>query len=173
MILKLDSIPATGFKARLEERGESFKDVFRKSGYILTGPIGAVLDITLEKGGVYINGSITALFKVSCGRCLEDFDFKVDTPVALFLKKLSDLKGEVELNASDMDVNALAGDEIDTSEILLSQIAMELPLRALCSEDCRGLCQRCGAELNKEPCRCVAEDEVDARLAALKGFKVQ
>jgi len=170
MIIKIDTIPATGFKVRLEE---SFKDVFGKSEYILTGPVLAALDITVSKGSVYIDGRVSAAFKARCGRCLEEFSFKVDTPVALVFSRSPVIKGEVELKASDMDVSFLKGDEIDTSDILLSQIAMELPLSAICSEKCRGLCQGCGADLNKETCRCAAVDKVETPMAVLKDFKVK
>jgi len=170
MIIKIDTIPATGFKVRLEE---SFKDVFGKSEYILTGPVLAALDITVSKGSVYIDGRVSASFKARCGRCLEEFSFNVDTPVALVLSRSPVIKGEVELKASDMDVSFLKGDEIETSDILLSQIAMELPLSAICSEKCRGLCQGCGADLNKETCRCAAVDKVETPMAVLKDFKVK
>ncbi len=173
MIIKVDTIPATGFKVRLEEGVESFKDDFIKSGYTLTGPVRAALDLTVSKGSVYIEGRVTAPFKARCDRCLEEFSFKVDTPVALLFTRLKGIKGEVELKATDMDVTALKGDEIDTSEILLSQIAMEIPLSALCRDDCMGLCHVCGADLNREACRCVVKDKVDTRLAALKGFKAK
>ncbi len=170
MIIKIDAIPATGFKVKLEE---SFKDVFGKSEYTLTGPVRATLDITVSKGSVCIDGRVSASFKACCGRCLEEFSFKVDSPVALVLSRLPEIKGEVELKASDMDVSFLCGDEIETSDILLSQIAMELPLSALCSRECKGLCQGCGADLNNESCRCEAVDKVETPMAALKGFKVK
>ncbi len=173
MIIKVDTIPATGFKVKLEERGESFKDVFRKSGYILTGPVRATLELTVSKGSIYIDGRVRALFKAHCDRCLEEFSFKIDAPVALFFTRLPVIKGEVELKAPDMDVSVLQGDEIDTSDILLSQLAMEFPLSALCRADCRGLCQGCGVDLNRQACRCAAEDKVDARLAALRNYRVK
>jgi len=173
MIIKIDTIPPAGFNLKLEERGDSFKDVFIKSGYTLQGPVRAALDLTVEKGSVYIKGSVTARFKARCGRCLEEFFCNVDTPVALVLTRLKGIKGEVELKAEDMDVSVLDGDAIDTSDILLGQLAMEIPLSTLCREDCRGLCQGCGVDLNKEACRCVTKDKIDARLAALKNFKVR
>jgi len=173
MIIKIDTIPSTGFHAKLEESGENFRKVFRKSGYILTGPVRAALDLTVSKGSIYIDGRVRASFKAHCDRCLEEFSFKIDTPVALCFTRLSGVKGEVELKAADMDVSVLRGDEIDTSDVLISQLAMELPLSSLCRDDCRGLCPGCGADLNNEPCRCVAEDKIDARLAALRNFKVK
>lgn len=173
MIIKTDIIPSGGFHVKLDESEENFQKVFKKSGYTLTGPVRAALNLTVSKGSVYIDGRVRASFKAHCGRCLEEFSFKIDTPVALCFTRLSGVKGEVELKASDMDVSVLRGDAIDTSDVIISQLAMELPLSALCRDDCGGLCQKCGTDLNNEPCRCMVEDKIDARLAALKNFKVK
>ena len=59
------------------------------------------------------------------------------------------------------------GDEIDLAPLVDEQTLLALPTRPLCSEDCRGLCPRCGANLNAGPCDCPAP-AADGRLAVLQ-----
>lgn len=173
MIIKLDTIPAEGLTVELEEKAEDFQETFKDSAYALSGPLLAHLEFTAGKGNLYIDGHVHAAFRARCDRCLEGFSFEVDAPVSLFFTRLAGLQGEMELKAPDMDINALSGDEIDTKDILLGQLALEIPFSALCRADCRGLCPHCGADLNKEACRCETGSKVDARLAALKDYKVK
>ncbi len=173
MIIPVDTIPAAGFTVELEEKAEDFKDSFKDSAYMLSGPVRARLELTVSKGSLYIEGSVKAHFKAHCDRCLEEFSFNIDAPVSLFFTKLTGQKGEVELKAPDMDISLLHGDEIDTKDILLGQLALEIPLSALCRADCRGLCPQCGMDLNKKSCGCAEGANVDARLDALKNFKVK
>ncbi|MFQ5354068.1 MAG: DUF177 domain-containing protein [Thermodesulfobacteriota bacterium] len=173
MIIKIDTIPASGLTVELEEKADGFSRSFKNSGYKLSGPVRAFLELSVGKGSLYIDGRVRAHFKARCDRCLEDFSFKIDSPVSLYFTRLTGLKGEVELKAHDMDISVLSGDEIDTNDILLGQLALEIPLSALCRDDCRGLCTGCGVDLNKETCECEAESKVDGRLAALKSYKVK
>ena len=59
------------------------------------------------------------------------------------------------------------GDTVDLTDLLIKDIISSLPIQALCSEDCKGLCQKCGVNLNRETCDCDKE-QVDIRFAALK-----
>lgn len=65
------------------------------------------------------------------------------------------------------DVAALRQNELLLSEYVYNVVAMSVPIRFLCKEDCKGLCGKCGANLNQEQCSCQAKD-IDPRLAVLK-----
>jgi uncharacterized protein len=70
---------------------------------------------------------------------------------------------------SDLDEGALHIDMnqmLDLSDVLRQYLLTSEPLRALCRQDCRGLCQECGADLNDEECRC-GEQTMDPRWGAL------
>jgi uncharacterized protein len=75
-----------------------------------------------------------------------------------------------ELTAADLDLDFYTGEVIDLESIIREQIILTLPLKPLCSEDCRGLCTRCGVNLNQERCACKAETAAGplAGLAKLK-----
>lgn len=100
-----------------------------------------------------------------CARCL--------TPVAgaftLDLEKTvapRDLLGD--LTEDKLDEFAIIEDGfLDMDEQIREQTEMEFPSRVLCREDCRGLCPRCGTDLNKSSCDCT-QKEIDPRLLPLK-----
>jgi uncharacterized protein len=62
------------------------------------------------------------------------------------------------------------GEAIDVDEIVREQILLSVPDRALCDENCRGICLMCGTNLNAGSCECKSS-EVDPRWAALKNLK--
>src|SRR5919112_562701 len=76
----------------------------------------------------------------------------------------------VELQAEDLILSAYEGDAVDLDEIVREQTLLALPSRHLCREDCKGLCQKCGANLNENQCSC-EQGETDPRWAALADLK--
>jgi len=77
---------------------------------------------------------------------------------------------ETELAEGDLDTLVVAEEVLDTRPILIEQLQLNLPMKPLCRPDCRGLCPRCGADLNSGRCAC-AEPETDPRWAALASLK--
>lgn len=61
---------------------------------------------------------------------------------------------EVELVAEEMDVEFLKDDRIDLSGLLRENVLLNLPIQPLCRAECRGLCPRCGINLNESSCQC-------------------
>ncbi len=80
---------------------------------------------------------------------------------------------ESELAEDDLDTLVVAGEVLDTRPIVLEQLQLNIPMKPLCRPDCRGLCSRCGAELDERggECDCAgpAPDPRWAALAELKG----
>ena len=60
------------------------------------------------------------------------------------------------------------GDQADLDDILTTAVVLNMDSKLLCSEDCKGLCPKCGADLNLGPCGC--KPEMDPRLAVLQQF---
>ncbi len=79
---------------------------------------------------------------------------------------------ESELSEDDLDTVVVGEEVLDTAPIVLEQLQLNIPMRALCRPDCRGLCPRCGADLNERggECSC-AGSEPDPRWAALASLK--
>jgi len=119
---------------------------------------------------VYFNGSIKGSLALECSRCLKNFELPFDESVSsVFMPKtdFAEEGEEVELSGDDMDVQFYEGEEIDLFGPVRDQIALVAPMQPLCSEDCKGLCPKCGVDLNVENCGCQTM-EIDPRLAALK-----
>jgi uncharacterized protein len=76
---------------------------------------------------------------------------------------------EREVQDDDVETSYYRDDEVDLNELIREQFYLALPMKPLCTEECRGLCPQCGANLNTDTCDCATE-WVDPRLAALKNI---
>lgn len=103
-----------------------------------------------------------------CDRCGESYQKSVSGGLKTFYTFDSARAQEGE----DSEVNLLShsAQEIDITRDSLDALLLAVPSKRLCSSDCRGLCPRCGANLNETSCSCRKEDE-DSRWEALKGIR--
>lgn len=111
-----------------------------------------------EAGVLHLEGELTAEMVCICDRCGCEFD-SVKTTVL-----------DATIVEEDTGVNPelfiLEGDEIDLDEILSTCFILDMETKFLCREDCKGLCSRCGSNLNLGPCGC--RKEIDPRFAVLE-----
>ena len=115
------------------------------------------LELTSAENKILARGAVRAAVRVNCARCLEPFALALDVPfeeVYYFAGK-----GEEEWVF-------FSGPEIDLTPEITRAILLEIPMKALCREDCRGFCPDCGQNLNVQSCRC-GEAKIDLRLAVL------
>ena len=82
-------------------------------------------------------------------------------------------EGEIggSFSADEADQVAYTGKELDLGPVVREQILLALPMDALCTEDCKGLCQVCGGNLNEKECSC-DRHVPDPRWAKLKNIKL-
>lgn len=138
-----------------------------------TGPGQLTGVVHVEKHGkdVLVRGHLKGGLTLVCGRCLTSYEASLAADFDLLLAPgPGALKAEEELKAGDLDLDFYSGDVVDLEPIIREQILLALPLKPVCSEGCKGLCPRCGADLNKETCACPAEKAASpfAELAKLK-----
>lgn len=114
-----------------------------------------------SRGGLTCAGRLVAAVRVPCSRCLEPYDLPVEREFRVEYVSLpagrGGREGEVHIARSELDVGYL--DElgrVNMRELAAEQIYLEIPMKPLCSPDCRGLCTRCGGNRNKEECLCAA-----------------
>jgi uncharacterized protein len=69
-----------------------------------------------------------------------------------------------------LDESLVENGLIDTAEVVREQILLAIPDQVFCREDCKGLCPKCGANLNLIDCKC-SDDDIDPRWAALRNLK--
>ncbi len=189
MLIRLDAVPEEGLTLDLEEDGGSIVKYIAGADFSIPSPVKATLTVRIVDGSVSIGGEVRCAIKFVCGRCLKEFSVDFQSPVALFFsrrgpqegerERKGEMEGERELKAADLDMNpdihpiGDAGGGIDTNRVIASQISMDIPMKPLCMPDCKGLCHKCGADLNKGACGCGVEEHVDRRFAKLKDFKVK
>jgi len=121
-------------------------------------PLKAVGQVVNRAGALILTAELTAGLDCVCARCLKRFrrEYSLNTEAVLSAE---------EPENEDTDMYLLDGDCIDTDEVILTAFVLSLDQRQLCSDACKGLCPRCGKNLNDGPCACKAES--DPRLAVL------
>jgi len=129
--------------------------------------------ITKTSGTLFIKGSFSGQVDICCSRCLENTKLPIGSDFAYTLVPAKAEKSEdLELKPEELEISFYQGDFIDLTAIICEQIILQIPMKVLCSEDCKGLCQHCGINLNKASCNC-SSDVMDSRLAVLKNFKIK
>ncbi len=127
----------------------------------VTEPVVATGMVRNTAGVLVMTGSITTCIHGVCDRCASDFDREVDFPIdAVLVTELANEENEDEW------VFPLEGDSADLEDIVRTIFVLNLDSKLLCKDDCKGLCCRCGKNLNDGPCSC--QKELDPRFAALK-----
>ena len=127
----------------------------------VTEPVKAEGTVRNTAGVLVMKGMITTTIHGICDRCAAEFDRDVEIPIdAVLVTELANEENEDEW------VFTLEGDSADLDDIIRTIFVLNMDSKLLCSDDCQGLCCRCGQNLNEGPCRC--EKEIDPRLAALK-----
>jgi len=120
-------------------------------------PARAAGGVTNSTGVLTFSANVDAICICICARCLKEFRDPVHKQITAYLTE----GGEGE----NPDGYFLQGDKVDIEEIIVTEFILDLNDTLLCSDECAGLCQSCGADLNSELCKC--KKEVDPRLAIL------
>lgn len=115
---------------------------------LLRRPLHTTLEAKMTDSGIIVSGKISTVITMECARCLEALDRPYEVSFQQFFN--SDLK------------------EIDLSEDVRETVLIDLPFKALCKEDCKGLCRVCGKNRNKFSCSCPPEE--NSRWDALKQY---
>lgn len=127
----------------------------------LLRPVQVELELQKHPDHVRILGEIRGDLQMSCHRCLTSFEYPLHESVDVFLipESQAPQEEETELETEDLDYEFFDGEIIEIDQLIAEQIFLGLPYKILCSEACRGICPRCGVNLNDEACRCGADGE--------------
>jgi len=136
-------------------------------------PVSWAGEVTRTSAGHVLVGHLEYEQKMACPRCLKTTAMPVATEVSLLAlpRSREPMLGEVELEEWDFDVLFVEGEELDTEPIMIEQLQLNVPMRRLCRNDCRGLCPVCGIDWNDKECDC-EEHAVDPRWEALKDLRI-
>lgn len=167
--------------AKIQNSSKSFDLKFEPREIDLKSKFAIVSGETLFKGKIsnydlrtIVDGEIKTEVELVCNRCLQTLPEKVEFSFknAYILAEDYTKEEEYELEKKELEISIFEGDKIDLAEVAGEQIALDLPSQILCQENCKGICEKCGANLNLIDCKC-EENDVDPRWSALTKLKIK
>lgn len=152
-----------------EEDGEYQLEDFQLFGeeVKILKPVHASFHLTRVRSGILLDGKLETTVELTCVRCLKRFNQDISSE----LHEAYSIPGFEENFEGFDDVYLIENEsEINIEPALHSNLVVSIPANPVCNPDCRGICPRCGADLNEIQCNC-HEDEIDPRLEVLKKLK--
>lgn len=128
-----------------------FKPPFKFTGRIVN--LGGLLKLS---------GELHFEFSANCLRCLNHVEMATDVDVEESFVEIS--------KSDDLEAYTFEGYAVDIDKPLMDNIILALPMKVICSEDCKGLCKKCGTNLNFKNCNCDESKIVDLRMEILKDY---
>jgi uncharacterized protein len=138
--------------------------------YRVAAPVELTMEVERAGGDAFrVTGQATTRLELECSRCVEPFEVPVDAAFELRYVPASENGGAGEREIADDDLTTAfyRDGALDIIDLLREQFQLALPMKPLCTDECRGLCPECGANLNRTDCGCAPKWE-DPRLAALE-----
>jgi uncharacterized protein len=123
--------------------------------------------VTRMGSRLLLEAAVSGKLRVECSRCISIFDMPLETEVAIVFHR-----GQVPEDADEDDLVLLTETDASGYDILprvREAVILELPIRFLCGDSCKGLCSGCGVNLNEGDCEC-PPSEPDPRWRALKNL---
>ena len=143
------------------ETSVDLSDLQYGNSFPVTEPVTASGVVRNTAGVLMMTGRVSTCIHGTCDRCAAEFDRDVEFPIQVVL--VDELANEEN---EDEWVFHLEGDSADLDDIIRTVFVLNMDSKILCRPDCKGLCFRCGKNLNEGPCNC--QKELDPRFAALK-----
>lgn len=155
MEIKVSEIPPEGMTVEFETGPDEVCDLGEDMA--LLGPLMGSFRIKKTGSTVTVYGEARAGFELVCSRCGGKFRFDTEGGFEMDLVPFESIvrEEERELQADEMEVDYYRDDTLDLGEILREQALLQVPMKPLCREDCKGLCQYCRQDLNIKDCGCV------------------
>ena len=134
---------------------EPVDPVFEGLGLELDGPVKVRGQLQATGTDEYLwRGQLSGQVRTACRRCLTDLSLPLRADVGVLFSTDPDAADDPSVYLVPTPVT-----HVDVRPAVREELALAAPRYALCRDDCRGLCQRCGADLNAGPCRCTAPAE--------------
>jgi len=164
-LLELKSMGAVVMVLALDEHGP-IAGMAAALGGTLQMLLGAAMIVVAS---VFFDGTVRGSVRATCARCLNEYDLPLDDRFSIVLTPRAADVAKARLTPDDLALSTYEGDEIDLAPLVHEQAILALPTIPLCTEGCRGLCPRCGADLNAGPCGC-PPPAPDPRLQPLRAL---
>jgi uncharacterized protein len=135
-------------------------------GVKMPEPIKVDLDVNKSGDEIIFQGMLSLTAELECSRCLEIFELPINSNLQFVVHLLDDI-GHEDTGDDDFVVLPKTAQEYDISKRIREAIILGLPLKAICSDMCNGLCSMCGVNLNDVECDCTP-DVTDERWDTLR-----
>lgn len=106
-----------------------------------------------------VEGKTSVEVEIPCDRCLTPVKVKIPLEICKEYQKSSEEETE--------DENLIVGYNLDTEQLIYCEILVNWPMKTLCTEACKGICKKCGTNLNHSSCTCDTV-ELDPRMAKIR-----
>ncbi|HXG52874.1 MAG TPA: DUF177 domain-containing protein [candidate division Zixibacteria bacterium] len=176
MKIPLEEITESAKEIRFSETIGDLNDIYERD-QVRDFRFPPALDVHLvyyrSSEEIFFHGAFRGDFEGCCSRCLASYSFHLEQPFDFMLApsaSRSEAKVE-ELRPEDMGLSYYSSGEINLAPLIKEQVLLALPTRPLCGEDCLGLCDGCGANLNREACTCQSSGR-DPRMAVFRTLKI-
>lgn len=120
-------------------------------------------DIAYNNNIYTLSGDTVGDIEAECSSCLTSVKQSIDFEIVENFQK-----AEYAEEAEDLKI--LEGYEIDVDEQVYQNLIMNLPLKIVCKDDCKGLCTKCGVNLNTSTCDCKSKGEINPKFEKLLEF---
>jgi uncharacterized protein len=138
---------------------------------VAISPVEISGDVLRIDGGYALSARLAYEGQLECSRCLAAYSFRQDEAFSLVLyPKRPSEDPELELSKDDLDAVYYEDPVVPLAPIAEEWVQMSIPMKPLCSPDCKGLCAECGNDLNLGPCA-DAHETIDPRWEALRALK--
>ncbi len=136
---------------------------------IFVEPVKLAINVNKNEHEFFVQGKLNTTIKLRCNRCLEYFHKKIKADFfESFISEMYFYKDANNLKVDDY-LHILTGDLIYLDDFVKQNIILSIPVKRICSDNCKGLCSKCGTNLNNNKCKCKTED-IDPRLAKIKDY---
>ncbi len=172
--IQVDRLPPEGRIFELDIQVEPTNRALREAGLAdveVLDPVMGRARVQPSGRDVFVTGEVRTRVRFRCVRCLSPFTRELSESFHLTFVEGFDLgAGEHELHPEELELESLVEGAIDLTRAAIEQVLLGIPAHPVCEEGCRGLCPRCGADRNREPCTC-AGPPPDPRLAVLADWR--
>ena len=170
MKICVTNIPEDELSLQFSKDGDWFHNLLpeKEKRELSLQKIDVSLSLKRLRDTVSILGNIKTIINVECCRCLEVISLPLNSEFKYTMFPGGDKeREELELSPEDLEFGYYQDDTIDLNRIIFEQIVLQIPIKLLCKDSCKGLCLHCGINLNMASCDCHA-GFVNERLAVLK-----
>ena len=163
MYIRIEQVNEEGLALEFEEKPQLFpvlSEMINQGECQFVAPIKTALKAIPIGDMIKVTGEMNTVICLPCGRCLVEYETPLKSRFELtYVPRIPEAlqeeeQEEVEISAAEMGLIYFEGEEINLQDGIQEQVILAFPIKAICKENCKGLCANCGNDLNEGDCGC-------------------